>query len=367
MPVMMKHLSKKRKNWRWIVNVKSLLLAFVVISCQKDKDDKRGPVSLDSFDVHLAANKTENRVSEPYYMKNGVLEALTHPGNAGATTRSIVVSGTDVYIAGNYRMDEGALTPSVKPVYWKNGTIQELQTAPNVPYADTRAIYVSDGDVYVAGQANVPNQTTTATVWKNGIAHPVTNGENYAGLEDIFVVGNDVYVVGYETHERINVAKYWKNGHAVTLSDGRFQSYAMSIYVDGTDVYVAGYAYEDDGCNIKLWKNGEAMNLTTGSPVAQARKVWVEGSSVYVAGYEQVGNKYEPFAWKDGKRLRLDFLDYASSLAYDAAVLNGDFFVLGTQGNSTDRRLTIWKNGHPIDIISDSQGLSAGSFTIRPK
>lgn len=355
----------RKINWSWTVF--GILAVVWVASCKKDKEEEDEPVSLASYDIHMAAVEMKDGVAVPYYIKNGVLEALPHEGDAGAAVYGIFVAAGDVYMTGHYKEDLGASTPSVRPVWWKNGVMQKLETAPNIPYADTRAIYVSGGDVYVAGQANVPGQRTTPTVWKNGVAHPVTDGENYGGLEDIFVVGEDVYVVGYETHDKVNVAKYWKNGEEVVLTDGRFQSYAISIYVDGTDIYVTGYAYEDDGCNIKLWKNGEATNLTSGSLVAQGRKVWVEDGSVYVGGYEQVGSKYEPFAWKDGERIKLDFFDEESSLAYDATVVNGNFFVLGTQRTGGARQLTVWLNGDPKTVTSNSQGLSAHSFFVLPK
>ena len=67
------------------------------------------------------------------------------------------------------------------------------------------------------------------------------------------------------------MAKYWKNGAPVTLSDGAFDAGANAIDVLGEDVYVAGYEYNAAGVSIaKLWKNGVSIPITDGGYVATA-------------------------------------------------------------------------------------------------
>lgn len=93
------------------------------------------------------------------------------------------------------------------------------------------------------------------------------------------VVGNDVYVAGYECNGNCNGqadAKYWKNGTATNLSGGTF-SQTNDIAVSGNDVYVLGF----NGSACGYWKNGTFVNLIG---CINAESIVIVGSDVYVAG-----------------------------------------------------------------------------------
>jgi hypothetical protein len=54
----------------------------------------------------------------------------------------------------------------------------------------------------------------------------------------------DVDVVGQETNGANNVAKVWKNGTELyNLNNGAQDAFARSLFVLGNDVYVAGYEH----------------------------------------------------------------------------------------------------------------------------
>ncbi|MFC2720435.1 MAG: hypothetical protein ACFN40_07745, partial [Bacteroidota bacterium] len=88
-------------------------------------------------------------------------------------------------------------------------------------------------DVYVAGYAK-SGVKDVAKVWKNGKElYELTDGSKDAGAFSVFVVGGDVYTVGYELGSEY-VAKMWKNKSATDLTDGSKGAYALSVFVAGS-------------------------------------------------------------------------------------------------------------------------------------
>ena len=157
--------------------------------------------------------------------------------------------------------------------------------------------------MYVAGwdyQTFGSNTVMVATIWKNGVATPLSNGSADAVAYAVFVAGSDVYVAGKDG----NQAKLWKNGIAATLPvGGANKAVAYSVFVSGTDVYVAGR--EDDGTSLngyaKLWKNGVGSYLTVSGYGSLARSVVVENGEVVVAGAQSTGGaNIRAGVWRNG-------------------------------------------------------------------
>ena len=124
-------------------------------------------------------------------------------------------------------------------------------------------------DVYVVGyEYNRNNDRFVAKLWKNGIIQNLTDGTNSANANSVYVSNNDVYVAG----ENGNKAVLWKNGIAQNLTDGTNDAEAYSVYVYNNDVYVAG----TDSGKAVLWKNGVARNLTNGTNSGEAYCVLVK-------------------------------------------------------------------------------------------
>ena len=84
--------------------------------------------------------------------------------------------------------------------------------------------------------------------WKNGTEMPVSDDVHFSSAEAIQVVGNDVYIVGYEGNSASkSIAKYWKNGNPVNIADGTANVSLSGISVNGQDVYVVGNSLHTNG------------------------------------------------------------------------------------------------------------------------
>jgi len=129
--------------------------------------------------------------------------------------------------------------------------------------------------VYVAGVEYV-NGNGIAKVWKNGVATPLTNGQQDAQAYSVFLAGNDVHVAGNESNGTETDAKIWKNGQpTATFSTGVHSAYALSVYVSGNDIYVSGIENNGSVEVAKVWKNGQVIFATLGQNDAVAHSVFV--------------------------------------------------------------------------------------------
>ncbi|MCX8473339.1 MAG: hypothetical protein ORN85_06780 [Sediminibacterium sp.] len=77
------------------------------------------------------------------------------------------------------------------------------------------------------------NHGPTAKIWKNGIGTLLSNFDNASEANSIYVIDNDVYVVGSKSYFKgygfEDVATVWKNGKEVALYADN--SEAKSVFV----------------------------------------------------------------------------------------------------------------------------------------
>ena len=172
------------------------------------------------------------------YWKNTNAINLTD-GTNGAQVWSIAVSGNDAYVAGmewngkSYQDASGNTYKKSVAKYWKN-SIPVILTDGTVD-AITKSIAVSGTDVYVVGTewngksyqaaSGYTYKKSIAKYWKNGQPVNLTDGTEDAEAKSIAVSGTDVYVAGTVN----GYATYWKNGVAVKLSN--VESDANSIFL----------------------------------------------------------------------------------------------------------------------------------------
>ena len=216
-------------------------------------------------DFYVAGyEQNEIRADVAVLWKNGVPQYLSD-GYNDAVASSVYVAGKDVYVVGRKYIPN---TRCHVATLWKNGVPKNLTVEKKGAYAEANAVVVSAGNVYVVGCETNTQGNKVAKLWKNGIAKSLSNENNIASAESVFVLGNDVYVVGYEKFEygNRNVAKLWKNGIAHNLTNAKNEAKAYSVFVIDNDVYVAGYEKNDSNNRIaKLWINGNAISLTDNS------------------------------------------------------------------------------------------------------
>jgi hypothetical protein len=143
----------------------------------------------------------------------------------------------------------------------------------------------------------------TWSAWKNGEALPLTNEELDAFASSVFVSGGDVYVAGSQTAKKKPTAVLWKNGEAQLLGDGKRLSSVRSVFVAGDDVYVAGAEESQAGKKLvaTVWKNGVPNPMSNKVVIGEATSLFVSGGDVYVArtdtGREIRGFDVYPIDW----------------------------------------------------------------------
>ena len=120
------------------------------------------------FDLITGVNYF-NETYSIYCFKNGVINNLPIVNSIKGNASSIFVSGTDVYMSGNY---------AGGPCYWKNGVRTDLS---RIGSGGTSSIFVHGTDVYVAGRNN-----GYPCYWKNGVRRDFSNITN-GWFSSIFV------------------------------------------------------------------------------------------------------------------------------------------------------------------------------------
>lgn len=155
------------------------------------------------------------------YWKNGekVILDNTMKGHDRVQVSSIFVSGNDVYVSGfkSYPSKNADNTNKSMALYWKNGQEVILSTGTGrFGSRSTKSIYVSGNDVYVAGMTQDENTgASRAVYWKNGQEVVLAEGPTFTQAVAIAVSGNDVYVAGQNSNRYV----YWKNGKEINLPD----------------------------------------------------------------------------------------------------------------------------------------------------
>lgn len=322
--------------------------------------------------------------ANPSVFKNGVTTPLGDVPIFRAGL-SVFVSDGDVYVAGQaaeFIASFGPLGMNVSyAVLWKNGEVQRLgkQTTDTLDNSVANSVYVAGGHVYVAGHERHENpdddgrKNKMPVLWVDGVPQYLPTHSIYGGEAlCVFVSGDDVYVGGF-----IDWNGYiWKNGvrgNPLFAGGGSTQTHIESVFVDGDDVYAVGYDFVRDSNYIGttrpiFFKNGVGQALD-GYGIASS--IFVSDGDVYVGGYESNREPYPGLGvpvfrgwaalWKNGVKHRLtECTDYSSSVN-SVHVLDGDVYMVGTEGASPRFINRLWVNGDAFDL--GLYGLGASGST----
>ena len=270
-----------------------------------------------------------------------------------------ISSSKDVYVGGFIVNSDFIWVATI----WKNGVATSVSDG--TQFAVINDITVVGNDVYAVGYESQPNGKNFAKIWKNGLGINLSDGLNSEEAIAIKVVGNDIYVTGFQDNSinNIRLAKVWKNGNATTLESTNTpysSDNVTNITVSGSDVYVTGYKNNGTEAFAKFWKNGTAFNLTNGTTNARANDILILGTDVYVVGRISFLAK----CWKNNQLISNLFDETAIYEATKIVNEGSDIYVLGSKSVNSIQNIRLWKNGIAIDFPNSSENLSPSGLAI---
>lgn len=223
-------------------------------------------------------------------------------------------------------------------VYWCNDKAVTLASpiSETAKWTRGKAIEVVGDDVYVAGYEN-----KSAILWKNGVPTTLTDNTTEVSVNDLLISGNDIYVAGADHGAGV----IWKNGiKEILASYGEIRA----LKIDGADFYAAGY---DNGV-ATVWKNGKAVALTDDNwNESSANGICIYNGKIYAAGYHDTyAAMWEVSGDTVTETALTDDFSYAQcrSIALDTAT--GTVYCAGNDGQNP----CYWVSGQKTVLASCS-------------
>jgi len=318
-----------------------LILFLIAVSACKKGNSLTPKPETNLADVYAAGNiVATNGKSVAAYWKNGVVTKLTD-SSSHAFAKSILVNGSDVYVAG-YEMVNNIQNAT----YWKNGVKNVLSSQPSEAYS----IAMNSEGVYVAGYAIDPDPYVymVTTYWKNGIPMGLPGKTPNFTPRRVVAIGNDIYVSGAIADPKDGhfTATYWKNGSLIKPADTSSTTFSTAIAVNGTDVHLSGFTMAQNGKDVATyWKNGVSSMLADSSANSLANEIALAGNDVYIVGTSVYNALNVATYWKNGVQQQLT--DVASNSQGHAIAVNGsDIYIAGTNAFGA----VYWKNAKAVQL-----------------
>ncbi|MEO7978651.1 hypothetical protein [Flavobacterium sp.] len=325
-----------------VIGLFAISMSFV--SCSKSDDDSQSTLQ----DVYIGGHIVNSNYKwVATIWKNGVASYLTS-GTTFSDINDITVAGNDVYAVGYEQ-----ITAKKIAKFWKNGVATDLSDG--LKDEEAIAIAVVGNDVYVGGtQYDSKTSITIAKVWKNGIATNLESANTNYSTDvptSIHISGNDVYVSGFKGNGTESWAKFWKNGVAVNLTNGQTNAAVNDILVVGSDVYAVGRI----NYKAKCWKNNVlTSNLIIEEGSYEAKRIVSEGSDIYILGYDNSVNSTSQIRiWKNGSVINSPN-PLENVMPEDIAISGVDNYVCGTLKSGNKNYAVYYKNQVRTDLVTDA-------------
>ena len=334
-----------------LVPVLLLILCTLLNSCSKDSNDVTPEKVATVKDIYVCGTNNQGIAT---IWKNGAATTLNDGLAPSLNTTSIanqmVINGNDTYVVGLRGNSAGTNFGTI----WKNGVPSYLESNGGRCFANT--INILNNTIYVGGEIN-----GVATIWKNGIPESITMSPPvpfHSKIESISISNKDVYsiisfdkVYGYSNFYDTR-SKILKNGVVFDFTNGTNYQSINALYTVNNDVYVAGYLpINGDHPKAALWKNGVLTPLSDGTEETSINGICVNNNDCYVGGATAIYNNsstfprrigYKATIWKNGvpSYLISDTSDYITEVLDLKAVNNEIYALVKVKG-----KLSIWKNG----------------------
>jgi len=329
------------KNYILVVVLFAILMSFV--SCSGSDDDSKST----SKDVYVGGHIINSNYKwVATIWKNGEASYLTN-GTTYSEVNDITVAGNDVYAVGYEQINTNKIAK-----LWKNGVATDLSDG--LKSEEAIAIAVVGNDIYVAGTQNdSKTNITIAKVWKNGIATNLESANTSYSKDtptSINISGNDVFVSGLKGNGTESFAKFWKNGIAVNLTNGQTNAVVNDILVVGSDVYAVGRI----SSKAKCWKNNVlTSDLIIEQDSYEAKKIVSEGSDIYILGHNYSNSINQIRLWKNGSAINIAN-PLEDVMPGDIAISGSDNYVCGTLKAGNKNYAVYYKNQVKIDLVTDA-------------
>ncbi len=368
---------------------------FLFSSCKKNNDNPGGDPGGDSLNVFLGGNDLTGDGSTPCFWKNDAKTNLPHTN--GGDAYSIVVDGSNIYVAGRQWVNNAQTRYS--PCYWLNGTRVNLPLMDDRGNGIAKSIVSFSGTVYVAGFASDSLEffansgwRNLPCYWKNGqlIKLELLDGFGNGSASSITLVAAPnrivTYIVGTSyAPSGFDEPCYWKidpnvvttpgaDIDATPLGDKGYGGSALNASPGNAnqilnDPYIAGFVNNADDVNDPcFWHNGTRTDLSKLTPNGHgaAQAIDYSGNDVYAAGYTgNTGGTRVPCMWKNGTRTDLTLPAGSNSGEATSIRIDGaNVYVGGTVSGSNGQFPCYWKNGTVVK--HNSQGI-ANSIALSKK
>ena len=258
----------------------------------------------------------------------------------------------DVYVSGSY---------GGSPAVWKNGELPSIISTISTTVND---MFIDGNDKYLIGSSLFTGKRA-ATVWKNGIPMNYFTAAERGFLTDGIIKNGIIHSVGYfEEIPATNYTRimYFNNSNGTFISNSTKKAESSGLFIKDNNIYISGYesvSSTNYTYVAKYWKNGEEFVLSNGSIDEYATDIFVDtNNDVYISGYSRNASngQTKPKYWKNGVEIPLETPQSGGAEAI--LKVGNDIYIVGyistSLGSSGNRAACYWKNGVRTNLLNNA-------------